>query len=274
MKPANAPDVTDYWELTDYFKRPKGTYDDLADAMSNADPMDRINAIGQPSLGGVRVVTVSDLWITAAAPIAFDLKLAPGIESLAVFGSAECNLVGNGLRNWLHNFGSGDSTIRLGRGRDQSETGSGNDRIYGQKGDDSLDGGDGNDRIFGGSGKDGISGGNGRDRLFGGDGNDDVFGGKGRDKVFGGAGDDRLSGGSDADRFVFRKGDGHDRIVDFGIGGNDIVDLSRHKGVASFDDLTFSRIDGELVADLGDGDSIAFVGMVRSEISADDFFFG
>lgn len=275
----NAPVVSDpaagdYWELTDYSRNPKGTYDDLASAMAGASPMDRINAVGQPSLGGVGNVTVDDLWITASAPMVLDLKLAPGVEYLNIFGSAACDLAGNGGRNWIFNFGSGDSTIRLGGGKDQGEGGSGKDRLSGQKGNDFLDGGGGNDVVFGSLGNDGINGGDGRDRLFGGTGDDEVFGGKGRDKVVGGTGDDRLSGGSDADRFIFGKGDGHDRIIDFGIGGDDIVDLSQHKGVASFDDLTFSRIGGELVADLGDGDRIAFVGMVRSEISADDFLFG
>jgi Ca2+-binding RTX toxin-like protein len=55
----------------------------------------------------------------------------------------------------------------------------------------------------------------GNDTLNGADGKDRIIGGYGNDVVIGGTGNDRMSGNRGADSFVFRFGDGTDRISDF-----------------------------------------------------------
>lgn len=69
----------------------------------------------------------------------------------------------------------------------------------------------------------------GNDLLDAGAGNDLLFGQGGNDTLIGGMGDDLLLGGSGADAFVWSAGDqGHDRILDFTLGGSagDALDLS------------------------------------------------
>ncbi|HUE93727.1 retention module-containing protein [Pseudomonas sp.] len=69
----------------------------------------------------------------------------------------------------------------------------------------------------------------GADLLVGGAGNDVLFGQGGNDTLIGGMGDDLLIGGSGQDAFVWNAGDqGHDRILDFTLGGSegDALDLS------------------------------------------------
>ena len=72
-------------------------------------------------------------------------------------------------------------------------------------------------------------------QLFGGSGNDIIKGLLGNDALNGGLGNDRLEGGLGADTYVFKAGDGHDRLYDSG--GNDTL---RFKDV-SLDRLWFSR---------------------------------
>jgi len=83
----------------------------------------------------------------------------------------------------------------------------------------------GNDQVFGFHTSDLISGGAGHDDLEGRDGNDTLLGGQGDDLLSGDsgddvlsgeAGDDRLFGGSGNDTFLFGRGDGIDRITNFG----------------------------------------------------------
>ena len=72
-------------------------------------------------------------------------------------------------------------------------------------------------------------------QLFGGSGDDVIKGLLGKDILNGGLGNDRLEGGLGADTYVFKAGDGHDRLYDSG--GNDTL---RFKDV-SLDRLWFSR---------------------------------
>lgn len=148
--------------------------------------------------------------------------------------------------------GAGNDRMVGGQGDDMMDGGSGNDRMFGMGGNDRMTGGDGNDRMVGGKGRDTMQGDDGNDRMFGGDGVDTMFGGDGddlvsggdnNDMVLGGRGNDRvsggdgndivdggkgrdvLSGGEGRDQFVFHKGDGRDRIVDFE-DGVDLIDIS------------------------------------------------
>ncbi len=132
------------------------------------------------------------------------LKSIPGIEVSAadVFTTEETQ--------WL------DGTYKVGAGADKL-TGSdvSLDVFYGGKGNDILKGLGSGDSLYGGGGKDKLYGGTGVDLLMGGDGNDKLYGGKGNDKLEGDDGNDKSWGGNGKDRFIFRRGDGDDKILDF-----------------------------------------------------------
>ena len=69
----------------------------------------------------------------------------------------------------------------------------------------------------------------GSDLLNGGDGNDILFGQGGNDRLIGGQGDDLLIGGSGQDVFSWDAGEqGHDRILDFTLGGPEGDALNLH----------------------------------------------
>ncbi|MEK7345847.1 MAG: calcium-binding protein [Pseudomonadota bacterium] len=106
------------------------------------------------------------------------------------------------------------------------QTSEGNDRITGTRdatsyvfdsgdGDDTLITAGGNDILLAGVGNDLLDSGAGNDQLLGGAGNDVLRAGKGDDILAGGAGTDRLEGGADNDTYVFNRGDGADRILDY-----------------------------------------------------------
>jgi Ca2+-binding RTX toxin-like protein len=91
--------------------------------------------------------------------------------------------------------------------------------------------------------------------LLGRAGADILLGEAGADTLNGGAGADRLTGGSDVDRFVFTRGDGIDRITDFGSGGeHDILDLSGFLSVGL--KPTLSQTDAGVVVSFSSGDQI------------------
>jgi Ca2+-binding RTX toxin-like protein len=73
----------------------------------------------------------------------------------------------------------------------------------------------GRDLLKGGAGADELHGGAGIDRLFGQRGFDKLFGEGKKDILSGGPGNDKLFGGRGQDVFVFRDGDGTDRVMDF-----------------------------------------------------------
>jgi Ca2+-binding RTX toxin-like protein len=68
-----------------------------------------------------------------------------------------------------------------------------------------------------------------------------IFGGEGADKIFSLGGNDKLTGGEGADVFMFRKSSGSDVVVDFG-NGDDVLDLSRLKGLKGFEDLMSKHV--------------------------------
>jgi len=80
---------------------------------------------------------------------------------------------------------------------------------------DKINGTGDRDVFSGGAGKDVIKGFGGRDWLRGDGGNDILSGGSGRDLLDGGKGNDKMTGGAGTDVFVFAKGYGKDKIVDF-----------------------------------------------------------
>mgnify|MGYP001187786532 CR=1 FL=1 len=142
----------------------------------------------------------------------------------------------------------------------------GNDVLFGLGGNDIMDGDLGNDTINGGAGNDNIEGGGGADRIFGGTGNDIISGDDGNDFMNGGAGNDR---------FVFDSGEGDDRIAGFTAGGTlDRLDL-RDAGFnfVHFDQVLAraSNVGGNVVIDLGTGDSVTLIGVTEAQLTAGDF---
>ncbi len=138
-------------------------------------------------------------------------RLTGGAHFDRLFGGAgRDTLDGDNGRDTLYG-GAGDDVLN-----DNGQRGPlGRDLLFGGAGDDTLNGGGANDTLHGNVGRDVLRGGGDNDVLFGGDGADLLFGDAGRDRLFGGRGDDTLSGGAGADVFVFRDGDGVNRIRDF-----------------------------------------------------------
>jgi Ca2+-binding RTX toxin-like protein len=115
-----------------------------------------------------------------------------GVERFAL-GAGDDLLALTGL---LTSYGD---AIALGEG--------GNDILWTGIGADTLDGGEGDDALHAGAGNDSLLGGSGADRLDG---------GLGADRLDGGTGDDLLLGGRGGDTYLYRIGDGADRISDLG----------------------------------------------------------
>ncbi|NJL78359.1 MAG: hypothetical protein HC836_21080 [Richelia sp. RM2_1_2] len=103
---------------------------------------------------------------------------------------------------------------------------------------DFIHGTDSADNLYGNEGGDVLIGRGGHDYLVGGDGIDILFGGNGNDVLDGGKDNDILNGGKGADRFVFRSGDGQDKILDYR-DGEDFFALEK----LTFEDLTITQAD-------------------------------
>jgi Ca2+-binding RTX toxin-like protein len=150
----------------------------------------------------------------------------------------------------------------------------GNDTFNGARGvlEGALYGGIGNDVLASGLADDLVYGGNGNDRLRGNAGDDSLYGGNGSDTLRGDRGDDVLWGGRNADIFVFRRGDGNDRIADFE-NGIDRIDL-RDFALASFAALAAvaSNRPAGLLIDLDSfgGDTIMVAGLTKAQFDAGD----
>ena len=133
------------------------------------------------------------------------------------------------------------------------------------------------DRITGSNGKNMLEGEDGNDKLFGLGGNDVLEGDKGRDKLDGGNGDDVLTGGGQADLFIFTGDFGNDTITDFQTGGTkEKIDLSDITSIVSFNDLKkhhTTNVDGHAVIDDGAGNTITLDGVLKGDLSANDFIF-
>lgn len=141
-----------------------------------------------------------------------------------------------------------------------------------------LRGQGGDDVQIGGGGIDVLIGGAGADRQSGGAATDVMQGGRGADRMNGGSGDDTLTGGGGADVFVFARGSGLDRITDFRAYGpvQDRIDLRGHAGVTGWQDLRQNhlRLAGDdMLIELGNGDRITLLGVVRADLDAADFIF-
>jgi endoglucanase len=197
------------------------------------------------------------------------------------------------------NGANGDDRAAGGVGNDSVYGGTGDDTLFGDDGNDRLNGQDGNDILLGGNGNDILQGWNGNDVLVGGDGNDtlsgyagndtllgsagadslrgldgnDFLGGEaGNDILRGGVGDDILAGGEGADRmhggagidiFIFRTGDGADRIDDFEK-GIDRIKIEADGTAAELAALGRFNASGQVFTlDLDDGDVLTLISATR-----------
>lgn len=194
-----------------------------------------------------------------------------------VYGGSGDDYVDGGYGNDQVSGGSGTDRLYGGWGNDNLFGGTGNDALYGQAGDDALSGENDNDTLDGGAGHDILAGGSGEDVLLGGEGNDKLDGGSNDDNLAGGVGDDQLRGGTGRDiltgnrgidTFVFRRGDGIDRITDFE-DGRDVIKFD--PGV-TFANLTFKSVTGGTELRYFD-DIVTIEDVARAALTIDDFTF-
>ena len=116
--------------------------------------------------------------------------------------------------------------------------------------------------ITGGSGKDTIYGGKGNDSILGGAGNDRLYGQKGNDTLWGGAGNDSLWGGSGNDTFIYKAGEGTDKIFDYQSG--DMLKILKSNGASggNFTKSNFSN--GTLSLTISGGGNVIFNNVTAS----------
>ncbi|MFC2967763.1 calcium-binding protein [Acidimangrovimonas pyrenivorans] len=174
--------------------------------------------------------------------------------------------------------GGGNDTINGGAGADLFNGNAGNDRIVGGAGFDKVFGGGGNDTLNGGAGNDTVNGGDGQDRILGAAGADKLFGGGGADLLDGGKGGDVLTGGAGVDSFVFGKGYGQDRVVDF---VDDVDQAKLHSDLwagslsASQIVANYAHADGNsVVLDFGNGDVLTVTGISDPALLVNDLIIG
>ncbi|WP_299701959.1 calcium-binding protein [uncultured Tateyamaria sp.] len=170
---------------------------------------------------------------------------------------------------------AGQDTLLGGAGADSLSAGAGNDSLEGGSGNDTLIGGIGFDTMLGGDGDDLILGRNGFDRLEGGSGNDNLEAGSGNDTLSGGVGDDLMRGGQGADVFVFNSG--NDRIRDYSLIVDALeidADLLNETIPVESDLANYSSVvDGNLVLDFGDGNTLTINKLTNVSLLFDDVMF-
>ena len=157
------------------------------------------------------------------------------------------------------NCGSAPNEVYGGEGLDTLNGGSWTDTLVGEGGNDKLYGNGGNDLLQGGVGEDTLDGGVGEDRLEGGRARDILTGGAGADRLDGGTGSDRMEGGEGNDIYLFRRGDGQDRILDdhaWGSNGSAAgVDEIRFVGMTESVVVAVEKVGNDLVIRYGSGKS-------------------
>ena len=109
----------------------------------------------------------------------------------------------------------------------------------------------------------------GDDTITGNDGDQTFRGYDGNDVLIGAGGNDYLLGGEGADTFVFDSNHGDDRIGDFRVAGEDMIDLTE-LNLTSLDDIGWWQNTEGTVIETGAG-SILLEGLLPSDISEDMF---
>lgn len=117
-----------------------------------------------------------------------------------------------------------------------------------------------------GAGKDTLKGNKGNDKLYGQAGADKLYGGAGNDTLWGGAGNDILYGNSGKDVFVYKPGEGTDKIMDYWYDDSDMLKILKADGSegGTFKSATFDG-DSTLTLAINGGGSVLF-----EEVSAGD----
>lgn len=205
-----------------------------------------------------------------------DDHLSGGRAQDQLFGENGRDNLSGGWGDDLLDGGAGSDFLYGWVGNDILRGGTGTDRLEGALGNDQLDGGAGTDFLFGGDGDDTLDGGTEQDRLYGDAGEDTLNGGDGRDRIDGGTGADDLTGGGGADLFIFDKGDGTDRILDFAL-GSDQIHL-RRTGFSETDMILTQQTDYVEITFAGDtstdGTVIQVVNVTLAELdNAANFIF-
>ncbi len=172
--------------------------------------------------------------------------------------------IGGGQSAVISNRGFIDGNVLLGNGGDEFIGRDGQQSIvYGRSGDDRIVGGQGDEFFYGGIGNDTLNGNGGEDSLDG---------GAGADTLIGGGGDDVLVGGSGSDVFLFRRGHGDDRILDFS-DTRDKIDLSafRFANATAVTNVAFDRPGGLLIDLTSKGGGTIFInGLTDANFGAAD----
>ena len=171
---------------------------------------------------------------------------------------------GNGNDYLTSNYGS-NATVLGGAGNDNVTVQSNNALIYGEDGNDTIQTYNEGNFVYGGRGDDYIYTRNNNNGFVSGEeGNDTIraykgthltlSGGNGNDSLWGGANSDTLYGGAGDDIFVYRPGEGTDRIMDFS--GGDMLKILKTNGNegGTFTNATFSG--GSLTLAISGGGSV------------------
>ncbi|MCC0024943.1 MAG: M10 family metallopeptidase C-terminal domain-containing protein [Hyphomicrobiaceae bacterium] len=144
------------------------------------------------------------------------------------------------------------------------------------KNDDKVTGNKVANVLRGMNGDDNLKGLDGNDRLFGGNNNDVLEGGPGKDVLDGGKGKDKLTGNSGADFFVYGKGSGRDRVMDFkddvdALKLDDALWKSKHGNLSKSQVIQkFAQTkNGDAVFDFGGGDVLKVDGIAKSHLTND-----
>ncbi|KZL22319.1 hypothetical protein [Pseudovibrio sp. WM33] len=120
--------------------------------------------------------------------------------------------------------------------------------------------------FFGGKYED-VFGGN--DTIIGNDGDQTFRGYGGNDVLIGAGGDDYLLGGEGDDTFVFGNDHGHDRIGDFRVSGNDVIDL-QELNLPNFDNISWWQSTDGTMIETGSG-TVLVEQFLASDVSSGMF---
>lgn len=145
------------------------------------------------------------------------------------------------VKEGFHLGSFGNDIIYGGEGNDTLRALPGDDIVYGWEGDDHLVGELGDDTLYGGEGNDKLEGNIGNDVLYGEAGDDELYGQIGNDTLAGGRGNDHLYGGVGDDTYLFRRGDGDDRLREGG--GNDTLEMTDFR----LSELSITRNGGDII---------------------------
>jgi Ca2+-binding RTX toxin-like protein len=235
--------------------------------------MDGVESLDLNTLGGTDTVIVGDLSGTDLVDV--NVNLAGAIGGTAGDGAADV-VIANATNGGdiIDVFGAGTSLSVLGLAAriDVTNSEGANDALVvnGLGGDDriaatTLPAGVTRLTLDGGAGDDILLGSQGADVFLGGDGNDFVFGDNGNDTALLGAGDDLFQWDPGDGNDTVEGQDGTDRLLFFGSGASENVDIVANGGRA-----LFLRDVANVTMDLNDMEAIEF----RSLGGADNIVVG